>query len=146
MLLLLAPLGQVYRALRHGTSEVAVKHIPRLADDPERLRRLVRREIAILKRVSYDCNVVQFYGACSGDDGAWVCMELMEVIAGPRPALDDVCVLPQEHPVRQDTSLLETGYGVGTWRGVTAWRPGMPGMGVRGRVRGRVRVGDRGPG
>ncbi len=72
-------MGQVYRALRHGTSEVAVKHIPCMAADPQRLQHLMQREIAIMKRVSYDANVVQFYGACSGDDGAWVCMELMEV-------------------------------------------------------------------
>ena len=70
--------GKVYKALRHGTSEVAVKHLPSIADDPRKLH-LMRREIAIMKRVSYDCNIVQFYGACSGADGAWVCMELMEV-------------------------------------------------------------------
>ncbi len=55
-----------------------MKHIPCLAGDPQRLHQLMRREITIMKRVSYDANVVQFYGACSGDDGAWVCMELME--------------------------------------------------------------------
>ena len=70
---------QLYRALRHGTSEVAVKHIPCLAEDPQRLRHLMQREIAIMKRISYDRNIVQFCGACSADDGAWVCMELMEV-------------------------------------------------------------------
>ena len=55
-----------------------MKHIPCLAGDPQRLQHLMRREIAIMKRISYDRNIVQFYGACSGDDGAWVCMELME--------------------------------------------------------------------
>ncbi len=68
----------MYKALRHGTSEVAVKHIPCIVDDPQKLH-LMRREVAIMKRVSYDPNIVQFYGACSGPDGAWVCMELMEV-------------------------------------------------------------------
>jgi len=41
----------------------------------------LRREIAIAKRVSYDKHIVQFYGACTTVNGAWLCMELMEVRA-----------------------------------------------------------------
>jgi len=39
----------------------------------------LRREIAIAKRVSYDKHIVQFYGACTTVNGAWLCMELMDV-------------------------------------------------------------------
>ena len=69
---------QVYKALRHGTLEVAVKHIPCIVDDPQKLHQL-RREIAIMQRISYDKHIVQFYGACMTGAGAWLCMEYMEV-------------------------------------------------------------------
>ena len=69
---------QVYKALRHGTLEVAVKHIPCAVDDPHRLAQM-SKEIAIMKRVSFYKHIVQFYGACVTNSGAWVCMELMEV-------------------------------------------------------------------
>ena len=68
----------MYKALRHGTGEVAVKHIPCIVDDPQKLQQL-RREIAIMQCISYDKHVVQFYGACTMRDGAWLCMEYMEV-------------------------------------------------------------------
>ncbi len=32
-----------------------------------------------MQRISYDTNVVQFYGACMSGEGAWLCMEYMEV-------------------------------------------------------------------
>ena len=92
-------LRQVYKALRHGTSEVAVKHIPCVVDDPQKLHQL-RREVAIMQRISYDRNVVQFYGACMNGAGAWLCMEYMEVgrsasqlVLGPH-ALVLRCVSP----------------------------------------------------
>lgn len=69
---------QVYKALRHGTSEVAVKHMDCLVDDPQKLAQM-RREIAIMKKISFDANIVQFYGACTDDTGAWLMMEYMEV-------------------------------------------------------------------
>ena len=69
---------QVYKAIRHGTSEVAVKHMDCLVDDPQKLHQM-RREIAIMKKISYDANIVQFYGACTTDSGAWLMMEYMEV-------------------------------------------------------------------
>ena len=67
----------MYKALRHGTTEVAVKFVPCLVADAQKLHQL-RREIAIAKRVSYDKHIVQFYGACTTVNGAWLCMELME--------------------------------------------------------------------
>ena len=39
----------------------------------------MRREIAIMKKISFDANIVQFYGACTDDTGAWLMMEYMEV-------------------------------------------------------------------
>ena len=39
---------------------------------------LMRKEIAILKRVSYDPHIVQFYGACTTEP-AMLVMEYMEV-------------------------------------------------------------------
>ena len=68
---------QVYKAIRHGTSEVAVKHMDCLVEDPQKLHQM-RREIAIMKKVSFDANIVQFYGACTVDNGAWLMMEYME--------------------------------------------------------------------
>jgi len=38
----------------------------------------MRREIAILRKVSYDRNIVQFYGACTAEP-TMLCMEYMEV-------------------------------------------------------------------
>ena len=40
--------------------------------------KLLRKEIVILKRVSYDVNIVQFYGACTTEP-AMLVMEYMEV-------------------------------------------------------------------
>ena len=37
------------------------------------------REIAIMKKISFDANIVQFYGACTDGTGAWLMMEYMEV-------------------------------------------------------------------
>ena len=71
------PHAQVYKALRHGTTEVAVKFVPCVVADEQKLHQL-RREIAIMKRVSYDKHIVQFYGACTTVNGAWLCMEYME--------------------------------------------------------------------
>jgi hypothetical protein len=40
--------------------------------------KLLRKEIAILKKVNHDGNIVQFYGACSAEP-AMLVMEYMEV-------------------------------------------------------------------
>ena len=48
----------------------------------------MQREIAILRKVSYDRNIVQFYGACTSQP-TMLCMEYMEVrkrLSSPRPA------------------------------------------------------------
>ena len=44
----------------------------------------MRREIAILRKVSYDRNIVQFYGACTSEP-TMLCMEYMEVSKGCPP-------------------------------------------------------------
>ena len=55
---------------------VAVKKLNCIIDDVT--LQPIRREIAILQKVSRDGNVVQFYGAClSGEP--MLCMEYMEV-------------------------------------------------------------------
>ena len=67
---------QVYKALRRGITVVAVKKFNYTVD--EITLKAIRREIAILRKVSYDGNVVQFYGACLSAT-AMLCMEYMEV-------------------------------------------------------------------
>ena len=32
-----------------------------------------------MKKISFDANIVQFYGACTDETGAWLMMEYMEV-------------------------------------------------------------------
>ena len=75
-----------------------MKHIPCVVDDPQKLHQL-RREVAIMQRISYDANVVQFYGACMSGEGAWLCMEYMEVCAfriilTPSTVHQRYCALP----------------------------------------------------
>ena len=55
---------------------MAVKKFNFRAD--EMTLKAIHREIAILRKVSYDGNVVQFYGACLTAT-VMVCMEYMEV-------------------------------------------------------------------
>ena len=71
----------MFKAIRHGTSEVAVKRLDCLVDDAQKLQQM-QREVAIMKKVSFDANIVQFYGACTTADGAWLMMEYMEVRNG----------------------------------------------------------------
>ena len=52
---------QVYRGLRGGVQDVAVKMLT-YSDDLELHQFCV--EIKLLKSLSFDKNVVQFYGAC----------------------------------------------------------------------------------
>lgn len=53
--------GQVYKALRGGVQEVAVKLLLSRGEDQ---LLAFEKEIGILKSISYDRNIVQFYGAC----------------------------------------------------------------------------------
>ena len=44
---------------------------------------LMRKEIDIMQRVSYDSNIVQFFGACTTTEPAMLVMEYMRVSAAP---------------------------------------------------------------
>ena len=124
---------QVYKAVRHGVSEVAVKMVkcvvrvlepaanaaprdvvqshwisgifaamgasgwprPRArrcsssrdlgsqAEDSSTLQ-LMRKEIGIMQRISYDSHIVQFFGACTTTEPAMLVMEYMRVRAEVR--------------------------------------------------------------
>ena len=64
----------MYKALRNGVQEVAVKLLTRGGD--EIVMRELRREIAILRAVSADANIVQVQGT-DERHSAWqtVCIE-----------------------------------------------------------------------
>lgn len=65
---------QVYKALRGGVGEVAVKV---LSDTSGSVREGCRREIAVLKRC-HDRHVVQFFGACVSKGRTMMVTEYME--------------------------------------------------------------------
>ena len=69
---------QVYKGLRRGVHEVAIKQLGNLSD-PQLIRQF-RKEIAILGRVSFQPNIVNFYGACLRDPEN--IMLVMENMAG----------------------------------------------------------------
>jgi len=69
--------GHIYLATRYGTQEVAVKVIDRDGHSKSWLH-LLRREVAILQRISFDRNIVQYYGACLEGDRAMLVMEYCE--------------------------------------------------------------------
>ena len=48
------------------------------ADDASTLQ-LMRKEIGIMRAVSYDAHIVQFYGACTTTEPAMLVMEYMRV-------------------------------------------------------------------
>lgn len=70
----------MYKALRNGVQEVAVKSLnPNPDSGPELLAHLMR-EVRILQRASHDRNVVQFYGVCTRHPlGPMLVMEYLEV-------------------------------------------------------------------
>lgn len=70
--------GRVYKGLRRGVHEVAIKQVGNLSD-PQLIRQF-RKEIAILGRVSFQPNIVNFYGACLRDPTN--IMLIMENMAG----------------------------------------------------------------
>ncbi|KAK9830253.1 hypothetical protein WJX72_010587 [[Myrmecia] bisecta] len=67
--------GMVYRAVRSGVQDVAVKVLTRA--DENQLRQF-SKEISILKSLSFDRNIVQFYGACLQDSKPMLVLEYME--------------------------------------------------------------------
>ena len=78
--------AQVYKAVRQGTTDVAVKTL-KLKVVSDLLLYQMKKESAILRKVSHDSNIVQYYGACLpspasqelSDSGAMLVMEYMEV-------------------------------------------------------------------
>ena len=73
--------GQVYKGMRRGVQEVAVKKMVRTTAAAAGVwLRVLVKEIDILKQVSFDRNIVQYYGACLQDQAsAMLVMEYMEV-------------------------------------------------------------------
>ena len=69
---------QVYKALRRGTTVIAVKMMDSNAN--EEMLHQMRKETQILQRVANHPNVVQFYGTCPSNPPT-ICMEYMEARA-----------------------------------------------------------------
>lgn len=65
----------MYKAIRQGTTEVAIKRL-NCQIVSEQVLYQMHKEAAILRKVSFDSNIVQFYGACLP---TMLCMEYMEV-------------------------------------------------------------------
>ncbi|KAL3143486.1 hypothetical protein ABBQ38_002293 [Trebouxia sp. C0009 RCD-2024] len=73
--------GQVYKALRNGVQDVAVKVLaaPQGNGIAEGIQlQILRKEIQLLHKLSYDPNVVQFYGACLDPVCPMLVLEYME--------------------------------------------------------------------
>ena len=68
---------QVYKAIRRGTTDVAVKTLSSNVISPELVYQM-RKESVILQKVSRDTNVVRYFGACMSEPTMLV-MEFMEV-------------------------------------------------------------------
>ena len=66
----------MYKALRRGTTEVAVKQLNSKLDDIS--LRVLYKEIRILQKVSHHPSIVRYYGA-NLNDPAIICMEYMKV-------------------------------------------------------------------
>ncbi|KAK9805505.1 hypothetical protein WJX72_001765 [[Myrmecia] bisecta] len=67
--------GMVFRAVRGGIHDVAVKILTHA--DAEQLQQF-RKEISILKSLSFNRNIVQFYGACLQAGKPMLVLEYME--------------------------------------------------------------------
>eukprot|EP00884_Botryococcus_braunii_P012256 jgi/Botrbrau1/21030/Bobra.0144s0042.1 len=67
--------GMVFKGLRCGVQDVAVKIMVKIS--PADLRQF-HKEVAILKNLSFDKNIVQFYGACVGGPCPLLILEYME--------------------------------------------------------------------
>eukprot|EP00891_Asterochloris_glomerata_P007989 jgi/Astpho2/7989/Aster-x1474 len=67
--------GQVFKALKGGVSEVAVKEMSCI--DVSQMHAF-EKEVALLQSLTFDRNIVQFYGACLNGSRAWLVMEYLE--------------------------------------------------------------------
>lgn len=70
--------GKVYKGLRRGIQDVAIKKLS--CDGTDHWLKQLEKETAVLERVSYDRNIVQYYGACfQNQSSAMLVMEYMAV-------------------------------------------------------------------
>ena len=87
--------GKVHKGVWRGVHEVAIKQLAGGTGADVWLRQLAK-EINVLKKVSHNRNIVQFYGACLKDQAS--AMLVMEYMAGTFPLpnflLLCVCVRP----------------------------------------------------
>ncbi|KAK9804823.1 hypothetical protein WJX72_007321 [[Myrmecia] bisecta] len=67
--------GKVFRGLRGGMQDVAIKMLTHAGD--VQIQQF-RKEISILKKLSFDRNIVQFYGACLQAGKPILVLEYME--------------------------------------------------------------------
>ncbi|KAL3148304.1 hypothetical protein ABBQ38_013768 [Trebouxia sp. C0009 RCD-2024] len=67
--------GQVFKAVKGGVQDVVVKV---LGSSTNLAREDLRKEVEVLKSVSYDRNVVQFYGTCPHGNQSMLVLEYME--------------------------------------------------------------------
>ena len=94
--------GTVFKGLRRGFQEVAVKKLACGTAEDAWLR-LLSKEVQILKKVSLDRNIVQFYGAClRSQQSAMLVMEYMEV----RPIVLYLFLFTYGTPFARNTFLL----------------------------------------
>ena len=108
--------SQVYKALRRGTTVVAVKRMNVDADEANDMLHQMRKETEILQRVANHPNVVQFYGTCSSNPPT-ICMEYMEVRpASFRRSMSTGCCLVGH--TRENASLL-----CASWTWPQSWVP-----------------------
>lgn len=79
--------------MRRGVQEVAVKKLTRTYD--EMSMKQIRKEIGILKRISFDKHIVQFYGASLADpaNAMLVSTFLFCHCAAPAPCRLEHCAL-----------------------------------------------------
>lgn len=65
------------------------------------------KEINLLKRVSLDSNIVQYFGACFAEDELWLVTEYMEASScSPNPACHDLCKIVCFAPYASDLLIL----------------------------------------
>mmetsp|Transcript_2752 Transcript_2752/g.8109 ORF Transcript_2752/g.8109 Transcript_2752/m.8109 type:complete len:738 (-) Transcript_2752:958-3171(-) len=71
--------GRVFRGIRGGVQDIAIKQLMHAETEKGQQREHFMSEVALLKGLNYDRNIVQFYGVCleEGEQPMLVC-ELME--------------------------------------------------------------------
>ena len=95
--------AQVYKGLRRGVQEVAVKKLARNTSEDVWFK-LLTKEIDVLKKVSYDRNIVQYYGACLQDQAS--AMLVMEYMAVRTPLPIGFIGCPRDVPIAGRKSIV----------------------------------------